>query len=185
MRVAGPGCRPSHRPAYRVSSFAASDPYRRRNSRPAARACPVLAQGHVHTTDLSAETTAPLHHQPPCRSTPPRCKGILLLQCTRNSILHHALQPKHTRCTRGVYLLAKSAPGQPRYSFPYWFYFLSTEKATLCVVASCLCSATRFNPGFVRFGPDLFEFLTGHFEALNWLFDNYSLDENDKRCDQR
>ena len=64
-------------------------------------------------------------------------------------------------------------------AFPYWFYFLSTESATLGVVSSCLCSVSKLSPGMVMFGPDLVEFMTRHFEALNWLFDNYSLDEAD------
>ena len=62
-------------------------------------------------------------------------------------------------------------------AFPYWFYFLSTEGVTLGVIASCLCSVTKLRPGVVRFGPDLLQFMTGHFGALNWIFDNYSLDE--------
>ena len=63
--------------------------------------------------------------------------------------------------------------------FPYWFYFLSTERVTLTVVASCLCSVTKPILGMVSFGPDLIEFITHHFQALNWIFDNYSLDERD------
>ena len=62
-------------------------------------------------------------------------------------------------------------------AFPYWFYFLSTDGVTLGVIACCLCSVTTLRPGIVSFGPDLLQFLTRHFEALNWLFDNYSLDE--------
>ena len=62
-------------------------------------------------------------------------------------------------------------------AFPYWFYFLSTEGVTLGVIACCLCSVTKLRPGVVSFGPDLLQFMTRHFEALNWLFDNYSLDE--------
>ena len=64
-------------------------------------------------------------------------------------------------------------------AFPYWFYFLSTEGVTLEVIASCLCSVTRLAPGSASFGPDLIEFITHHFQALNWIFDNYSLDERD------
>ena len=62
-------------------------------------------------------------------------------------------------------------------AFPYWFYFLATERVTLGVIACCLCSVTKLRPGVVSFGPDLLEFMTRHFESLNWLFDNYSLDE--------
>ena len=64
-------------------------------------------------------------------------------------------------------------------AFPYWFYFLSTERVTLLVVASCLCSVTKPILEFVRFGPDLMDFIALHFQALNWIFDNYSLDERD------
>ena len=64
-------------------------------------------------------------------------------------------------------------------SFPYWFYFLSTESFMLRIVASCLCSVTKPMLGIVSFGPDLVEFITAHFQALNWIFDNYSLDERD------
>ena len=62
-------------------------------------------------------------------------------------------------------------------AFPYWFYFLSTEGVTLGVIACCLCSVTEVRPGGVSFGSDLLEFMTRQFEALNWLFENYSLDE--------
>ena len=62
-------------------------------------------------------------------------------------------------------------------AFPYWFYFLSTDEVTLRVIACCLCSVAQLRPGVVSFGPDLVEFVTRHYEALNWLFDNYSLDE--------
>ena len=62
-------------------------------------------------------------------------------------------------------------------AFPYWFYFLSTEGVTLGVIACCLCSVTKLRPGVVSFGPDLLEFLTRHFGAMNWLFDNFSLDQ--------
>ncbi len=63
-------------------------------------------------------------------------------------------------------------------AFPYWFYFLSTDRATLGVIACCLCSVTQVRPGAVSFGSDLFDFITSHYEALNWLFENYSLDES-------
>lgn len=62
-------------------------------------------------------------------------------------------------------------------AFPYWFYFLSTDGVTLLVIACCLCSVTTLRPGVVSFGLDLLQFMTRHFEALNWLFDNYALDE--------
>ena len=62
-------------------------------------------------------------------------------------------------------------------TFPFWFYFLSTEGMTLGVIACCLCSVTKVRPGVVRLGPDLYEFMVRHFGAMNWLFDNYSLDE--------
>lgn len=62
-------------------------------------------------------------------------------------------------------------------AFPYWFYFFSTEGVTLRVIACCLCSVTQLRPGVVSFGPDLLDFMTGHYEALNWLFDSYFLDE--------
>ncbi len=62
-------------------------------------------------------------------------------------------------------------------AFPYWFYFLSTDGVTLGVIASCLCSVTPVRPGVISFGPDLLDFLHRHYSALNWLFDNYSLDE--------
>ena len=62
-------------------------------------------------------------------------------------------------------------------AFPYWFYFLSTEGVTLGVIARCLCLVTKLREGVVSFGPDLVAFLTRHFEALNWLFENYSLEE--------
>lgn len=61
--------------------------------------------------------------------------------------------------------------------FPYWFYFLSTDRVTLGVIAACLCSVTLVRPEVISFGPDLLDFLRRHYEALNWLFDNYSLDE--------
>ena len=61
--------------------------------------------------------------------------------------------------------------------FPYWFYFLSTDGVTLWVIASCLCSV-QLRPGVIEFSPDLIEFITRHYETLNWLFDNYSLDES-------
>lgn len=61
--------------------------------------------------------------------------------------------------------------------FPYWFYFLSTDRLTLGMIASCLCSVTQLRPGVVSFGPDLLDFIERHYKALNWLFDNYSLDE--------
>ena len=64
-------------------------------------------------------------------------------------------------------------------AFPHWFYFLSTENATLAVVASCLCSVTKLRPGTIRYGADLAEFLGRHFDALNWLFETYALDERD------
>lgn len=62
-------------------------------------------------------------------------------------------------------------------AFPYWFYFLSTDGGTLGVVASCLCSVTPVRPGVISFGPDLPDFVSRHYQALNWLFHNYSLDE--------
>ena len=62
-------------------------------------------------------------------------------------------------------------------AFPYWFYFLSTEDIILGVIACCLCSVTKLAPERVSFGPDLIEFMTLHFQALNWIFDNYSLDQ--------
>ena len=62
-------------------------------------------------------------------------------------------------------------------AFPYWFYFLSTEGVTLGLLACCLCSVTQLRPEVVSFGPDLFDFMERHYVALNWLFDNYSLDE--------
>ena len=62
-------------------------------------------------------------------------------------------------------------------AFPYWFYFLSTDRLTLGVIASCLCSVTSVRPGVVGFGADVLDFMRSHYEALNWLFDNYSLDE--------
>ena len=62
-------------------------------------------------------------------------------------------------------------------AFPYWFYFLSTDEVSLGMIACCLCSVTQVRQGVVSFGPDLLEFITRHYEALNWLFDNYSLDE--------
>ena len=62
-------------------------------------------------------------------------------------------------------------------AFPYWFYFLPTDGLTLRMIASCLCSVTQPRPGVISFGRDLIEFIKRHYEALNWLFDNYSLDE--------
>ena len=62
-------------------------------------------------------------------------------------------------------------------AFPYWFYFLSTDRFTLGMIASCLCSVTQLRPGVVSFGPDLLDFIERHYKALNWLVDNYSLDE--------
>ena len=61
--------------------------------------------------------------------------------------------------------------------FPYWFYFLSTERVMLGVIACCLCSVIKFAPGGVSLGVDLIDFVAVHFRALNWIFDNYSLDE--------
>ena len=62
-------------------------------------------------------------------------------------------------------------------AFPYWFYFLSTEGVTLGLIACCLCSVTQLRSEVVSFGPDLIDFMERHHAALNWLFDNYSLDE--------
>ena len=62
-------------------------------------------------------------------------------------------------------------------AFPFWFYFLSAEGMTLGVIACCLCSVTKVRPGVVSFGPDLLDFLTRHLGALNWLFDNFSLNQ--------
>ncbi len=62
-------------------------------------------------------------------------------------------------------------------AFPYWFYFFSTEGVMLGVIARCLCSVTKLASGSVSFGLDLIEFMILHFQALNWIFDNYSLDE--------
>ena len=62
--------------------------------------------------------------------------------------------------------------------FPYWFYFLSTDGVTLMVIACCLCGVTKVRPGLVSFGPDLLQFMTRHFRAMNWLVDKYSLDES-------
>ena len=42
-------------------------------------------------------------------------------------------------------------------AFPYWFYFLSTDRETLGVIASCLCSVTPVRPGVISFGPDLLD----------------------------
>ncbi len=61
--------------------------------------------------------------------------------------------------------------------FPFWFYFLSTDRPTLGAIACCLCSVTKVRPGVVSLGADLLQFLTRHFGALNWLFDTYGLDE--------
>ena len=63
--------------------------------------------------------------------------------------------------------------------FPYWFYFLSPEGVTLMMVACCLCAVRKVKPGLVSFGPDLLPFMSRHFRALNWLVDNYSLDESE------
>ena len=48
---------------------------------------------------------------------------------------------------------------------------------TLGVIACCLCAVTKLRNEVVSFGPDLPEFMTRHFRALNWIFQNYSLDE--------
>ena len=66
-------------------------------------------------------------------------------------------------------------------AFPYWFYFLSTDGVTLGLIACCLCSVTELRPGIVSFGTDLLQFTTRHFRALNWLFENYSLEESQNR----
>ena len=64
-------------------------------------------------------------------------------------------------------------------SFPYWFYFLATNSLTLLVIAGCLCTVTRVKPDKIKFeSEDLIEFLERHYCAQNWLFENYSLDEN-------
>ncbi|WP_419949024.1 chlororespiratory reduction 6 domain-containing protein [Candidatus Palauibacter sp.] len=62
-------------------------------------------------------------------------------------------------------------------TFPFWFYFLSTDGMALGMIACCLCSVTKIRPGVVSFGPDLLKFMVRHFRAMNWLFDNFSLDE--------
>lgn len=62
-------------------------------------------------------------------------------------------------------------------AFPFWFYFVSTNGVTLGVIACCLCSVTELRPGKVSIGPDVLPFMTRHFDALNWLFETYSLDE--------
>ena len=62
-------------------------------------------------------------------------------------------------------------------AFPFWFYFLSTERATLGVIACCLCSVAKVRPGGVSLGPDLLQFMTRHFGALNRLVDTWALDE--------
>ena len=64
-------------------------------------------------------------------------------------------------------------------AFPYWFYFVSTESPAFGTISASLCSTVKPRPGYVAFGPDLVEFIARHFEALNWLVDNYSLDESD------
>lgn len=65
--------------------------------------------------------------------------------------------------------------------FPYWFYFSRTDGVTLGLIARCLCSVTHVRPGVVSFGLDLVDFVTSHYRALNWLCDNYSLDEAQNR----
>lgn len=63
--------------------------------------------------------------------------------------------------------------------FPYWFYFLSTDDDTLKMIAFCLCRTREVNTGIVYSDPgDMQAFLMDHFDAINRLFDRYSLDES-------
>ena len=69
-------------------------------------------------------------------------------------------------------------------SFPYWFYFLPTDRSTsdtLFMVACCLVSVRKVQSGLVSLGPDFPMFMLGHFAAMNQLFDEYSLDERENK----
>ncbi len=62
--------------------------------------------------------------------------------------------------------------------FPYWFYFLSTDDEILKMIAFCLCRTREINAGLAYPDPaDMQAFFLSHIDALNQLFDRYSLDE--------
>jgi hypothetical protein len=62
--------------------------------------------------------------------------------------------------------------------FPFWFYFLSTDHDTLKMIAFCLCSTKEVDSGLACVDPAEIEpFLIRHFDALNYLFAHYGLDE--------
>ena len=65
------------------------------------------------------------------------------------------------------------------YAFPYWFYFLSTESVSFILIAACMCPVETLEPGIISFGEELLAYITSHYHALNWLFNNYSLDEQE------
>ena len=62
--------------------------------------------------------------------------------------------------------------------FPYWFYFLSTDDEILKMIAFCLCRTREIDASLAYPDPaDMQAFLLSHIDALNQLFDRYSLDE--------
>ena len=62
--------------------------------------------------------------------------------------------------------------------FPYWFYFLSTDDETLKMIAFCLCRTREIDAGLAYPDPaDMQAFFLSHIDALNQLFDRYSLVE--------
>lgn len=66
--------------------------------------------------------------------------------------------------------------------FPYWFYFLSSDRLlsdTLFTITCCLTSVRKVRPGLVSIGPDFPAFMLDHFAAMNRLFERYSLDERE------
>lgn len=65
--------------------------------------------------------------------------------------------------------------------FPFWFYFLSLNRDTLFVLLLCLCRYFKNQNNPMNLDKDETErFLVEHFEAVNWLFQTYDLDEDDK-----
>ncbi len=63
--------------------------------------------------------------------------------------------------------------------WPYWLYFLSTERQALRMIAFCLCHARRVGSELAQVPPDVLAlFLMTHFSAVNELFAAFGLDES-------
>jgi hypothetical protein len=60
--------------------------------------------------------------------------------------------------------------------FPFWFFFLSTQRDVLKILTFCLCQTTKMGPGLVMPSPQsLGEFIEKHFGAMNLIFDKLGL----------